>query len=1028
MQFGVVSAAHGQYILNQYTAPFSSGSTPPSLFSQNGTNLPWRFLGLSWGLGGLPVSDPISVNLGKIAAIDSKSSIGLQASGETYGAVGFKFKPYYSGGNISYQYNGSVAVITDSALPIPEKPAHVNVGFALGAGSYYSTTSPSIGLGAAFTAAAYGRASVSGAFFTPPSKVWSAGPASYPSSMSTRDAMMKAIQPSPNLTAADQVIPLTGTVVNGASILTNTSLAGFNGWVGALLGKVGSPVSVTVSVPNLAANSKTNTATNSLSSSVYSPFVDLQLDLMALVSALTGESLPIDKVLSGNYAVPDTDYQIQWDIAKVFADVNFGFQENVSMGPVQTTLGLTAFNLPVGTPLPPAKSLLTPANQVNLVPSTDSNHPGWDYVFPPLGYEVYFVPTVTTGFQINTDFNFGVNGDVGFTPIDFSLTGDLSPGVWPVNFTLDPATYKWTGSPSTFQIIPRQQVSISPQTAALNMAYTRPIIAADPTHLPPTIFGAPSQSNLLPQPYLVANSLTVNPDTNTATFNVVPQQGFQFFMDYAGTTTPGTFAVKSASIQSPTGPSQKLSTQAIYDPNGGTVTLTLSNAAAFLQPNSNPYTISLSVSAQASPGGAVLTKSYTLPVYVTSMVPAGSTAVMAMQDGELVQISQVSQKDFPTPESSPVNYYLQYNPGTVNSQTTWLIDGKYTLPGHLSAAGNGSSISFALTSAMYESLVGKSVSIQLVNPNYAPGGIGNGAPLLGPVSQLFFVAPAPAVSDIKVNGLSQSKQPIQLTDQDQWVSLVGSGFTPSTTVREGPNPLQVAYSTPSILRVKVPVSLLQEAVRRTATRIVLTVTTPLHPNVPADALHPAVNSGGEVKFNLLVGYPIPTINPVAGVVIQPVAAGAPVSVNLAVTHLMPETRLLVHGLDTPFSVLGDGTVKFTIPASAVQPGLCDIVFKNVNASSASYQYPIVHPVAQITSAKLQRRVFKNPPLSLEITGTNITPDTMFKVLDATGKVVLQGPYKAGIIPSGINPKGKYTVQLVNPWQNGISPSVPLTGP
>ncbi|RYG41867.1 hypothetical protein EON79_20005, partial [bacterium] len=225
--------------------------------------------------------------------------------------LGISVRPWIDRGSLSYKYVAGVD-LTYPRLPVTGQQATVTANFVGCPGSSYSTTNPGIGL--EFSPVGYirGKATADAWFlgenlytgsvydFTSGSE--NGTPIKWKDSKTGQDTSLLRLD---GVDAADRI---------------NDALRVFN--------LVGNPVPIgaEIAVPNLETRSSGISRDGTLEARTFSKFLSVQTDLAGWTFGLLPGPIgtALTAAVSGNFPVPATDYRVNWDFAKTYANLDVG--------------------------------------------------------------------------------------------------------------------------------------------------------------------------------------------------------------------------------------------------------------------------------------------------------------------------------------------------------------------------------------------------------------------------------------------------------------------------------------------------------------------------------------------------------------------------------------------------------------------------------------------------------------------------------------------------------------------------------
>lgn len=993
--------AVAQTVLSQQSTQFARSGVPIWSSPNAGHNAGYTLLGPTWNLADTSLGSIYDL---EIEHIGDLGKTGVKTTFGGTGLVGFKVKPWIDGGQMDFTYNAGVTVTTSNALPSRGDAVTVSWAFYGLPGSSFTTTSPAFGLGFKGNFHVTGHANYEAWFL---GKQLGSGNVFAPFSIGkTGDYEISSKIPGSH---DDGVVDLTGTAVQQLLSLLSTgaSLAETNA--------LPDPVAFSLSIPDLSTSAAALNADSSLSATTFGTFLNLNTDFLTLVGLLVGDPAILTNFLSGNYQITGTNLTVSWDIARLYADMNYGFNENIVLTP-QPIVTAALYNDIDGvlTPIVPTKSTSSSAT----------------FNYPAAG-TVRVVPTVRMGFMMSNNFGWGIGGDIGMIPIDFTLTGSVGSGAnaQTYNVSAKPANEQWTG-PNSIGLIAQDKTSIDCGATTLQPASYFPVDNYNlPTQL--TVVGGSGSG-------AVVHAFATDPDKDYYTLQVVPKQGTQFFI--------GRGFSASATIDGPGITNRSLGLNATDNGSGGIISMQVPGAQTLLQPGT--FSVSLHIQATTRDGKSHKT-TYQIPVYSVHETPKFSSQLYAGPDLErTVNRCPVDGQDH--------TFWLSLTSG-VYGDTDVVLDAKYSLP-LFNAAGKplGSQrgpytlAGFRVPKGLAANLGGGTHSFQLRNVNIAPSSSGKfGSPNISTGVALPFLAAPTSVSDILVESRSQKVNPIIPDGRDHFVTLRGTGFSPRTFVRCGvvngvalpSGNLDTVFVNPQVMRVRIPDKALVAA-QFANINLPLQLTAPGF-TVPADSMSPKATGGGDATATLIVSDPTPYISKFA---IAPFPDGGNAEIQIygsnllrsATTH-QPFTTVLVQGVpiatkDVALDPANPPTwIKFYVPGQKMVAGATEIVLRNGSVRSTPIQAPIVHVAPTLTEvtvgSALKTKVAGQ--VNLLLTGTHFYSDSYVTVNGQRSMSPARVSSSTGLtayFPYSASAHGaKVTVQVVNPY-GGESKALTLIWP
>ncbi len=736
---GLATFAKSQTVLSQMTAQFVKSNVPIWSNPTSGHNFGYTLLGPTWNLGDTTIGGIYDLS---IPGIGDLGKTGLQATFGGTGALGLKVKPWYDGGAMNFTYNAGLTVLTSNALPSRGAPVTVSWLFRGLAGSGFTTSSPTFGLGLKANFLVTGHDSYQAWFL---GKEIGSGQAFSPFTVGKSGdyEITSKISGSHD----DGVIDLNANYLQQALALFST-LSSY-GETNLLM----DPVSFALSVPDVTTSAgSVNASDNSLSATSFGQFLNLDTDLLTILGMFDSETRDFSPTSSAEtWLLRGPTLNLSWDIARAYADMNFGFDEAISLKP-QPVVTVTVYNDFNG--------------QTTVVPLNSSNATSATFNYPANG-TVRIVPQLKMSFVIGNTFTWGITGDLGYTPIDFAFTGSVGSGssTQTFDYTFDPANQLWNG-PDSLAPIKQDSVGLDCGSTTLSSAS---LFAVDNYNLPTalTIAGSGTGS-------AVVNAFSTDPDKDYLTVGVLPKQGTQFFI--------GKGFSASAVLNGPGVTNRTLGLTSTANASGGTISIQIPSAQTLLQPGR--FSISLNLQATTNDGKSHQSR-YEIPVFSVHQAP--------MFAKQLYFASDLSKTINRCPiDGNPHTFWFSVTSG-VYGDTDVLLDNGYSLP-LINPAGKplGSQpgpytvAGFTVPAALARKLGAGPHSFEVRNLNIAPTPTGQfGSALVSSADPLPFVAATTTISDIYVSGKSQKVNPLVPNGSDQWITIRGGGFTTKTTARFG---------------------------------------------------------------------------------------------------------------------------------------------------------------------------------------------------------------------------------------------------
>lgn len=906
--------------------------------SSTATKLSSTLLGPTWSFGPTQAGGLFDLEIPSfsIAGYTFPSvDLGKTGAEMTFGGsgqLGLQATPWYNGGTLDVSYGGGVS-LTYPEFPTAGSSVTVKAAFAADSGSSFTTYSPDFGISLAAAFQISGYASSSGYFLG--DQLWSGS--LFPS-FSVGGSSPKPIGQFTDFANLNQI----NSLVNAINP---------------------SPVGASISIPTVAANAFSPDSKGVLQAASFGKFLSVQTDALSWIALLFGDAKPVVfDVLQGNYTVPDTSLQLSWDICKAYADLDIGFNGTYTLVPLPQ-ISLTAYDS-TGKVVAQGGSTLTfkmPATSVNIVPS------------------------LTLDLQFRNQLAFATQGELGIDPFDASLIGGYGHGINAQTLDIDfqPANEDWTSNTSggisfidkTFNL-PLTQGQRIQQLAGVG------INAADLLDLPREVFVGSAPTRTIEVP-----AYTPDSDKDYATVTVTPEQGrtFLFHSNGAGQTLaanmidPQTGLVDNVNIGSRDNTSIELQIpRKVLIPGQTTLSLFVQGFNSLNQFRQAKYTL--------------VTTIYHKTPNIAGGFFTGTDMDPTKETNRIVANGQ--------------DQWIYCDAGGIYKTTKALLNtpgGPIVLPTDITTDQDPtgkSYIGIKVPASVASKYAGGIMSIQLQNPNLLTDSSGGALPpLLSNASPIYFVAGRPQVSSITVKGSSAG---VPLGDKPAIFSLNGSGFTALTSVYmvglQGGSDIEnlsVSYSSPNLLHVTVPASILRIAHDYQQLQPKLYASTPFA-IVPGDAQNALGPSGG-ISNSLGVSfvYPKPIIQSLnSSILVRQVANQLVVTgLNLFTPPRKSSAQLssvTIQGRNVPaneISYISAGAMtasglKITLPstdANLQEPGARDLFVSNNRVQSTKRVLQVVNGAPKITVASIDAEVGPGIANRVTLPGGPFYPESKFTV-------------------------------------------------
>lgn len=805
--------------------------------------------------------------------------------------AGITVHPWYDSGSLDYTYIAGVDV-TFPRLPIKGSLTTVTAKFAGATGSNYATTSPQLGaqFGAIGQVSGYAN-----------SEAWFANKQLFGGQVFNFDTK------SPDNPGEKLIGDL---VKFDIPQDVNRAIRELNNVVNPI------PIGAEISRPILETKSSYVKPDGTMEARAFGKFLSVQTDLagwcFALIPAPGGEIAK--RLLSGDYRVPGTDYNVAWDFCRTWANLDVGFIEKNSLGPSATTL--------------PKITLVAKNAKTAIVLATGTDG-SVTFTMPDEG--VTIEPTLDLTLAFRNRFAMGVGGEVGTEPIRVKAKGSLGYGtrIAPVDFDFSVGRYVWKPEASEGALILDKTFDLrAPVEGRVRALGAVGINPKNGFFLPREVWTNPTAPDIFTAkvPAYSTDDANRSLQESFRSVQVDAEQGYTFFANNA--TFTATIARE--------GGTDTFDLQVDRNPSDPDSSILVRVPSLRLTPGQ--HTIALNVKSK-NDGGQAVEANYRVPL--TAYNPRVTTGPQLFSRSDLQPNSQTNRLRV---DGTDTTLYAGGSLGVLPTTQVVLDDGTI-LPNDFSnldilalAAGlqNGRTVGFTLSAGLKTQIAGAPHTIKLRAPSLIRGEDGN---LLTPFESgpipIFVVAGVPRIDSFGLDNATVASLPLK--EGGYVVELRGQNFSNVTKVKAitpigAPVELLTEYSEPGVVRVTIPQDLLWVVARANLASLGLRAETPVVA-VDADAQNGATTSGGtSVVKTVAFGYLAPSLNRVA----DPASPA-----DGTVTIRGRETKVRVYGdnLYLAQGSLGPAT-KFTLDGVAIP--------KERIALPASSQYALTVPYYDIT--------------------------------------------------------------------------------
>lgn len=643
----------------------------------------------------------------------------------------------------------------------------------------------------------------------------------------------------------------------------------------------------------------------------FGKFLTVETDLLAWISKLFGMGGSALKPVNGNVTIPGTDFNVSWDLVKAFINMDVGFSSTYTLTPKHSIV-LKVYN-----------------SNNQLIASGSSPR-----TFPMPEGGVKIVPTLTVDFELHNQLGLGAGGAIGLTPIKVTAKGSIGSGEHGknVDFNFDPATTNLQLDPkgSSSLVDAKFQLEWDPADRTRELTPIG-INTANLLELPRELRTGADAS-------LVADLLAYETDQGTdfKKLNVQPEQGRTFLFNNSTqlqakiqrAESMESFNVNYAKFNNTD--LELLIPKAALKPGHWFLTIVESTTNSQGQPRSATWIVPVTVNHKKPVVNSQLNTSEDLGVTTVT-----NRIVDNGQDRWIYVATQGIYKD--------TIVYLDGPTGQVKLESDVVADQDVTGKMHMG---------IKIPAYLVAQLAGKAYTFQVQNQNLKVDQNGQGLPpLISNTQPLFFVAKKPQLTDTYIREANES---IVIGNEDVWFDLRGDEFCENTDVYIhssllGLTKLESSYSTPSIMRVRLPKALVMDCHNKgIKVANLFAQTNPV--SIPATGSQPALQSGGESNaIKLSFAYSKPSVE-----MIEP---------SILIRGVASKVRVYGQGIYKPRTLSSDSSSLFflgkhQISASAVtyaptegatvpyvdilisalpDAGILDLTVKNPTSQSAPFQ-------------------------------------------------------------------------------------------
>ena len=547
------------------------------------------------------------------------------------------------------------------------------------------------------------------------------------------------------------------------------------------------PISASISVPDLAVVGNTvATSTGALSGTTFSTFCTVETEAMSWILMLVpgAKGVVSGLALSGSYPVPGTGAVVGWDFAKIYADMNLGFTADYRVTPT-ASLGVDVYT--VG------------ADGSETLYRTAS---GSALSFPMPNSRIRVRPRVSLDLGLASNLGFGMQGEIGTSPIKLTLDGLIGSGSRAESYHVDfdPAHLAWTSDPKGLARIKSGTVALGHADQTFDGTY---VSLANLNDLPPSIYpGTAAGTNANGDLPLEIDAFALDPDTSgdpRLTVSFAPEQGYTYFFGSAGS------GVSAEAIPAAPG-----GDEAYFDPIPpfvqGQQTLRMQFHSRDLRPGR--YTLHTTVQG-TNRAGAFKRADYRTRLNVNF--------AKGVLDGEFFREGNPAyavNRVLADGTDQTVGFFAR----RLYHETEVVMNGSVVLPrdntqNEANSINDGQNCRFTVPADVARRFAGSLNTVQLRTRDLSGDGTGF---VLSDPKPLFIVAGAPTLAGIQFKDATNASLP--LGDQAVTFEADGTNLSQASTVsalwmRNGvatTTALPTAYATPTALRVTLSTEFLAD--------------------------------------------------------------------------------------------------------------------------------------------------------------------------------------------------------------------------
>ena len=539
--------------------------------------------------------------------------------------------------------------------------------------------------------------------------------------------------------------------------------------------------------------------------------------------------------LSGDAPIPGSGAVVGWDFAKVYADMNLGFTSDYTVSPT-ASIGVDVF-------------AVSTTGVETLLASSASN--AISFAMP--NSRIRIRPRASLDLSLAPSLGFGMQGDIGVSPIALRLDGSIGSGsraeTYHVN--VDPAHFSWVSDPKGLARVKNATLSLGHTDQTFDGLY---LALANLNDLPPRIYpGSTTGTGTTGDAPLEINAYSLDPDTENDprfTVRLAPEQGYTYL-----------YNSPRSRIDAEVVPAATGGPEAFFDPTSSQIQGAQAIRMQFRSSDLKPgrYTLHTTVEGTNSTG-AFKHAEYRTPFNVN--FAQGILDGEFYRDGDPANAINRSVADGTdkTIQVDPVDARHLYR------ETEVVMNGTVVLPSHSvvndpDLINSGQQLQFTVPAAVAKRFAGTPSTIQLRTRDLS--GDGTACKLSAP-KPLFIVAGAPTIIGTQFQDVANKVLP--LAADELTFEVDGANFNEATKVnavwtRDGvakTTPLATAYASPSALRVTVSADFMADFHSHSSDgQFRVQATTAI---VPADLFSPQVTSGGtSAAFGVKLIHIKPTI-------------------------------------------------------------------------------------------------------------------------------------------------------------------------